>query len=997
MVKPRGRYDAPVVIVGDAPTDKDIQEGQAFSGVAFDLMQDILAQSDIPLEDCVFVNAVTFQKYEKRGALTKDDIRPDADKYLLPFIAQHPRDMVIALGNNALCAVGIEKKPEKVNSHRSKRCESELFKQLGISAQPMASIHPWFVLKEPDLDREVLCDFRYMSRIRSGAWQEQVPMEIIDLDTPEKFDLLWEALKKNPEMYYDYESTDLDRDRAVPVSMSFCNGLKNQSGEYIVWFWAGYDRLRPRYDADTMEAFRLRIVEFLEAAGEKYDLGGWNCNYDDWLSESLAAKKFPMNSIAEWDAFGQQRKRLPGSQYDGMLMKWTVDNRRPHGLKEATAMYLGYPNYDKKVDEETKAIKERRGKILKHEDDFFVIEWYGLTPHKTKTGFQWPKKPGPDGKLIDALDKGIAMYAMMQLEDLRLYNCYDALYTFLNCKKLGEVIDREDLSYACDFRHRLARELFFCEQRGMLCDVELNRKFSKELKEIEERCTEKIKDELVKMGIDMPDFNPNSGDQLIEVLFGKPIMLPFIDRGPLYKRWGREVVNNRASLVEMKVYEDVDELPQIIAALQAGYEIDIDGLAQRLKLEYMAAFGDEIETYQEPYYINGMYRPMGWTKSGKPSTTGALLQSMYLADPQPFLALVLMVRRASKLRGTFVDGIFKKLDPWKVLRSRFNAIGTETGRISSSNPNGQNFQKNIRGQLIPRPGYKFLEWDLSQAEIRGIAAESGDPGLIAALDSSDIHTRIASMIFKIPESEVNKDTHRRYAKTIVFGLIYGMSAYRLSAAIGVSIDEAEHFMEEFFAAFPVMKQWLDRQIEKAHQYPYYVYTPWGTRRSTRNVLSVDRGVVSHTERVATNMPIQGGAGELCLWYICEIMDRIRDAGWDAWLVNTTHDSCTLEVREDLVWYEGDEIAGPVADIVRKVIAMPPPVHPLNTVSWKADLELNDWWSAEPNLQKALDPNLGKKESIFRWDLLRDDVLDPEEQAELDEVDAVMMAWYNNKP
>ena len=361
MVQPNGRLDAPIVIVGDAPSDLDIQNDRAFSGPTYDLLHDLLGQSDFAISDCVFVNAVTFQKYLKRGALTEADIRPDADKYLIPFITQYPRDMVIALGNNAVCAVGLEKKPEKVGSHRSKRSKSTLLEEQGCNAIVTASIHPWFILKEPDLDIGALCDFKYANRMLKAGFSEQAPMEKRRLEKPEDFAMIWDALKKNPCMAYDYETTDLDRDRAVPVLLTLCNGLKNQTGEFIVWYWAGYDRLKPLYNAETMERFRLEIVKLLEQAGKSYDLEAWHAGYDDWISESLAAKTLPLYKFSEWEEQGRKRRELPGAQYDGMLMKWSVDNRRPHGLKESVARFLGYPNYDKVVDEAVKEIKARRG------------------------------------------------------------------------------------------------------------------------------------------------------------------------------------------------------------------------------------------------------------------------------------------------------------------------------------------------------------------------------------------------------------------------------------------------------------------------------------------------------------------------------------------------------------------------------------------------------------------------------------------------------------
>lgn len=981
MVRPNGRHDAPIVIVGDAPTDIEMQNDWAFAGELYDLMFDLLGQSDIDIDNCVFVNAVTFQKYYKRGPLTAKDIRPDADAHLIPFIASHPREMVIALGNNALCALGIEAKPEKVGSHRSKRSSSKILEEAGVDALVVATLHPWLILKEPDLDLGVLCDLKYYQRLLHGDVADQAPMEIRDIKTPADIKMLWDAIKKNPVMAYDFETSSLDRDSAMAVTVSFCNGLKNQSGEFIVWFWAGYDKLQPLYNKATMERFIRQFDEFLSKAGVDYDLVGWNTAFDDWIAETWVGHK------------------LPGSQYDGMLMKWSVDNRRPHGLKEATSRFLGYPDYDKEVDASVKEIKARRGRVLKDQADLDTLEYFGLKPALSKGG----------GKLwTENVDKGLAAYALQEFDSLRTYNCYDSLYTYLLFVKLGQRIEKEDLAYSSDFRHRVAKELLLAEQRGMLCDVETNRDFSTRLVDLEQRCDVKIKDELKRMGFDLPDFNPR-GDDLARVLFGAPLMLPFIDAGLVSsrERISKWEASDRCTRVENAVYGDNVALPVITEAIKLGLGVDVEDIGRMLKETYKHLYGDtEITLYSEPNYMQGMYQPNGYTKGGKPSTAGAMLQALYEAHQNPFLALVLMSRRANKLKSTFVDGIFKKLDKNNILRPRFNAIGTETGRISSSNPNGQNFQKNIRGQLIPRKGYRFLEWDLSQAEIRDIAAESGDPQLIDALNSSDIHTRIASLIFKIPESEVSDDTHRRYAKTIVFGLIYGMSAFRLATAINVTVAEAEQFMQDFFTAFPVMKQWLDKQVRLAHKPPYYVYTPWGTRRSTRNVLSVDKGVVSHTERVATNMPIQGGAGELCLWFICEIMDRVRAAGLDAYMVNTTHDSCTLEVREDLVWEantgELDKkggakltICGPVVDIVNEVLALSPPVYPLDTVNWKADISVGDHWSVKPNLEKALDPNLGKDDSIFLWTLIKpEEFLDKEELEELREVELNMTGSVN---
>lgn len=975
-----GGFDAPIVVVGDAPTVDEATFETPFYGALWEIMADVLEQTGFELSDVVFVNCVQFQKYHKKGPLTAKDILPDAKQHLIPFLAAHPRKLVIALGNNAVCAVGLEKKPERFTVHSGRRGESQLLREAGVDAIVTASMHPYMLRKEPERARDMVADLRRAKRLLENDYNEQVPTEIRDIFKPSDVNRIFDALKKNPYLAYDFETTGKNRDKDYPVTVSFCNGLKNQSNEFIAWYWQGYDQLVPLYDDATMRQFVEAFDDLFSQAGSAYDLIAFNATFDDWIAERWVGHE------------------LPGSQYDAMLMKWSVDNRRPHGLKEATTRYLGYADYDKAVDEAVREIKHRRSKVLTDLSDFRVLELFGHTPKSSiskktkKPTYRWP----------DNVDKGLAMYALQPNATLRLYNCYDSVYTYLLWEKFGQEIMLNDLSYSCDFRHRVARELMRCEQRGMLCDVETNRQFSRRLEEIEKECELQIADELRKMGEDRPDFNHRSGPQLIEVLYGKPTLLPFIDRGPLYRELKEREVNADAACdsVEETVYVDVETVPKVRALVESGMDVDVDEIKQRLSKTFARRYKDlQVGFYDEAYYMGGRYEPLAFTKTGAPSTAASVLQTLYTDNPSPFLSLVLMARRANKLRGTFVDSIYKKLDSVNILRPRFNPIGTETGRISSSEPNGQNFQKYIRGQLISRPGYKFLEWDLSQAEIRAIAAESGDPALIAALGSDskyDIHTRIASMIFNIPEEEVRRDTHRRYAKTIVFGLIYGMGAWRLSLALGISLEEADEFISDFFAAFPRMYEYLKEQVRLASRYPYYVYTAWGTRRSTRNVLSIDKKIVAHTERTATNMPIQGDAGELTLWYICEMMDAIRARAFDAHLVNTTHDSCTLEVAESLL--EWDEVpddkggvtivpAGEFVDAVKRVLSMPPPVHPLDIVPWTADIEVTSYWSVKPDLEKALDPNLGDENSYFRWDLIKPrEVLDSSELEELIEVE-----------
>lgn len=978
MIRPRGKVDAKYVVVGDAPNDEEVQENKSFVGKTYDLMSDLLKKAGYPVEDCLFVNCVTYQKYLMVGPLTAEEIIKDADRYLIPLIEKHPRTLIIGLGNNALCALGVTQKPAGINALKFQRLESELLPGIPV----VAATHPYAVLKEPEDAGDLLTDLRFGQRILKGDRDTQVPLHIVDLEAPNDLNQLFIAVERNPYMAYDIEATALDRDYAVPVTMAFANGLQTAVGEETAWYWAGYEKLRPRYEAHILEQFREGFIDFFGQAGDLYTGEVWNHGYEDWVLESLAAKKFPQESFAEWKQYGRVRGVLPGAQDDGLIYKWVVDNRIPHNLKHTTSLVLGYPDYDRAVDEYVSNIAKRRGKLLTEDEDFYTLEWLGIDPIKTKKGYKWPPK----------LDKKTCAYALLPYDLCRLYNCYDAVYTHLNIIALGDQIEKDGLSLSCEFRHQISKEFLLAEQRGMLCDVETNRKFSVMLEQTVNRCNVSIQQELENMGHDLPDFNANSSKQLIKILFGEPVRVPFIDRGNLYVGKDRDTINTICDMVEKQVYGDTTTFPSLTKLVLENKPINLEAIEEKLRSLGLKKLGKQVRLYRDDVYLRGLYEPVGFTKGGQPSTGGVAMQALFEKSPNPLLKLILMQRRASKLKETFIDGIYAKLYEDNTLHPNWRATGTNTGRSSSSNPNGQNFIKAIRGQLIPRPGYKFLEYDLAQAEVRGIAAESGDPALIAAVNSDyDIHRAVASNIYRLPVEEID-DEKRRQTKTIVFGILYGMSAFRLALALGITQEEAERFIEDFLNAYPVLRLWMENQVKIASTAPYYVSTPWGTRRSTRNILSIDKKMVRHTSNVAVNMPIQGGAGETCFYFICRAMSEIRRQGLDAHLVNQVHDSVCKEVSESLAWF-GDviddmgtrEILGPVPDIVRKVVDAGPPFKKWRKVKWKMDLELTDYWAGKPDLMKALDPS--KERDRFIWSLIDPtSYMDAEELAELREME-----------
>ncbi len=337
--------------------------------------------------------------------------------------------------------------------------------------------------------------------------------------------------------------------------------------------------------------------------------------------------------------------------------------------------------------------------------------------------------------------------------------------------------------------------------------------------------------------------------------------------------------------------------------------------------------------------------------------------------------------------------------PWDITVENAHSYLAQGFVNHNSSPNSQNLNAFIRGQFIARPGYNILQFDLSQAEVRAVAAFSGDQNLIKAFTEGDIHSNIASVIYKCDPKDVTKE-QRRFTKTVVFGIIYGRGAYALSLALGCSKEEAQEFIDKFFSTFPDLKNWLDEQKKLARRKPYYIYTPWGTRRSTRNILSTDKAEVAHIERISQNMPIQGAAGELTLWYICEILDAFEEAGIEGYLVNTTHDSVALEIpceyAYSVVIGEDDNgkeikiIKGKAYNIVSNILNATVPIEPLDKVKFAADIDLSTYWECKPDLLRAIDPEKGGEKSLFRWDIIKaEEVMDKEELAEFMDVLNVM--------
>ena len=283
-------------------------------------------------------------------------------------------------------------------------------------------------------------------------------------------------------------------------------------------------------------------------------------------------------------------------------------------------------------------------------------------------------------------------------------------------------------------------------------------------------------------------------------------------------------------------------------------------------------------------------------------------------------------RQIAKLKGTYVDALPELVNPRTGrVHTSFNQVVTSTGRLSSSDPNLQNIPsrtdqgRQIRQAFVPPPGYKILTADYSQIELRLLAHFCGDAQLIAAFaDDRDIHASVAAEIFKVPEGEVTK-VQRRVAKTVNFGVIYGISAHGLAVRIGTPRKEAEQFIDAYFAKFNTVLAYQDELLARARKLGY-VATILGRRRRFDQTALGRRGggYQSRTtaEREAINMEIQGSAADLMKVAMLNVHKSLAASGLKGKML--------LSVHDELVFETPPEEVAPLAELVRRemVGAMP---------------------------------------------------------------------------
>ncbi|MGF1612718.1 MAG: DNA polymerase I [Gammaproteobacteria bacterium] len=292
------------------------------------------------------------------------------------------------------------------------------------------------------------------------------------------------------------------------------------------------------------------------------------------------------------------------------------------------------------------------------------------------------------------------------------------------------------------------------------------------------------------------------------------------------------------------------------------------------------------------------------TPTGQPSTAESVLQDLALNYPLP--QILLEHRSLSKLKSTYTDVLPTRIHSvtGRVHTSYHQAVAS-TGRLSSSEPNLQNIPvrtpegRRIRQAFIAAPGYRLLAADYSQIELRIMAHLSGDEGLKQAFaQGADIHRITAAEVFGLPVSQVT-EAQRRSAKAINFGLIYGMSAFGLGRQLGIPREEAQNYVDLYFARYPGVKAYMDAIRQRARQQGY-VETVFGRRLHVPEIGSQNTQRRQYAERTAINAPMQGTAADIIKRAMVSLDRWIEETSVDARMIMQVHDELVFEVADNCI-------------------------------------------------------------------------------------------------
>ncbi|GAB3065109.1 DNA polymerase I [Virgibacillus ainsalahensis] len=327
------------------------------------------------------------------------------------------------------------------------------------------------------------------------------------------------------------------------------------------------------------------------------------------------------------------------------------------------------------------------------------------------------------------------------------------------------------------------------------------------------------------------------------------------------------------------------------------------------------------------------------TKTGYSTAADVLEQ---LENEHAIIPKLLLYRQLGKLQSTYIEGLLKVVDyDTQKIHTRFNQALTQTGRLSSIEPNLQNIPirleegRKIRQAFVPiKKDWIMFAADYSQIELRVLAHIANDEKLVAAFKNDlDIHTQTAMDVFHVEKEEVTSNM-RRQAKAVNFGIVYGISDYGLSQSLGITRKEAKQFIERYFESYPSVKSYMDEIVQEA-KHQGYVTTLMNRRRYLPEITSRNFNLRSFAERTAMNTPIQGSAADIIKKAMIDLHEKLKEEKLEARILLQVHDELILEAPKE----ELDKLKGIVPAMMEHTVDL--------TVPLKVDYEYgNSWFDAK---------------------------------------------------
>ena len=373
----------------------------------------------------------------------------------------------------------------------------------------------------------------------------------------------------------------------------------------------------------------------------------------------------------------------------------------------------------------------------------------------------------------------------------------------------------------------------------------------------------------------------------------------FADRQSLLKLFNEIEMPLVAVLFKMEkagILLDTKQLKKVGEEIEKAIVLTEEGIKNEIDFEINLNSSVQVGNY----LAEKMGVPLSKTKTGRYATNESELTQY--AQTFPLIKELLKYRELSKLRSTYVESLIDKVDDNGRVHTTYNQAAVSTGRLSSTNPNLQNipvtsdFGKQIKSCFIAEEGKVLISFDYSQQELRILAHLTGEEKLIEAFNNDqDVHKTTASQLFKVSYDEVTKE-QRSIAKTINFGIIYGMGSYGMSMGLNIPVDEAKKFIDAFYGTYPKIKKYYDQYLKQG-QIDGFVETLLGRRRYVFEYPG-QKFIDNNMRRVLLNYPIQGTAADLMKKAMVEIDREILITDPSVQLLLQIHDDLVFEVEND---------------------------------------------------------------------------------------------------